>query len=87
MIGLRAIIKPSDDPTQNLIEQEQQIMKFKFYSYVIYQLVSIYIANYFKQKLDGLEDEERFKEENYASLFQFKYDTSDKTYVYEGMVK
>lgn len=48
LIGLRAIVNLPNSLTGMPLKQEQEIMKFKFYSYVCYQLVSIYIASYFK---------------------------------------
>jgi hypothetical protein len=53
-------------------------MKVKFYAYIAYMMVAIYLAKHFQGLLLEQEDEQNFVEDDFARLFNFDYNQSNK---------
>ena len=48
------------------------MLKYKFYSYIAYMMISIYWVSYFDSKLSKSKGLEQFEEEDFKHIFKFK---------------
>lgn len=64
--------KSSFDPNEHDCVEEQALIdktKFKFYAYVAYLMLSIYLSNFLGQEQATIEREKSFTEKDYTKLF------------------
>mmetsp|Transcript_34734 Transcript_34734/g.53333 ORF Transcript_34734/g.53333 Transcript_34734/m.53333 type:complete len:145 (-) Transcript_34734:7015-7449(-) len=69
LVGFRVFAKPGETLDKTT---RRSMLKFKFFSYIVYLMVSIYLSNMFKQRMSDAKGEEQFQEEDYKKLFEFK---------------
>jgi uncharacterized ion transporter superfamily protein YfcC len=48
------------------------MLKYKFYSYIAYMMISIYWVSYYNSKLSKNKGLEQFEEEDFKHIFKFK---------------
>lgn len=56
--------------------QKDFALRYKFFAYVIFFLLGIYLVNHFKGKLVNVEGEKDFTEDYYKRLFEFKMENN-----------
>lgn len=52
---------------------QKKAMKIKFYAYIAYLMVAIYLAKHFQTKMQETRDEHDFTSEDWRKLFSFDY--------------
>ena len=79
LIGFRVWVNPFTPicdfkryPNEHDCERQEQLTdqtKFKFYTYIAYLMLSIYLSNYLGQEKEAIDKEKSFNEEDYTRLF------------------
>lgn len=76
-LGLRMYKDPQKQPKSNAAELDARYnayFKLKFYSYVVYLLVSKYYSDYLTARLAAIKEEAQFSDKDWGALFEFRND-------------
>lgn len=74
-IGLRMSISLTEPLSE---DEKRQIMKIKFYSYIAYLIMAIFLSNYFADRIKDQKADHNFGEDDWKRLFSFEKDYQDQ---------